>query len=277
MLSDLLSMNLESLLPEGSNHGRVGLINMGNTCYLNSALQCLSNSEDLTKYFLNKYFKTEINNGSLLGSKGFISNQYYNFINKMWNENNTKFCPKEFRINFCRKTQLFMTSEQQDSQEFLLAVLDNLHEDLNRITNKKYMELQKQKAGESDEEASNRWWNYYKSRENSIIVDLFQGQYKSTIKCSTCGNSSISYDTYMNLGLPIPTKRTQIQIKLLTSNLNFIDINIKIDDGIEIKDIIKKAISFINKNNYIEFFRNKNEGDSINFLAFCKNNSNYVS
>ena len=274
ILSDLLCMNLDSLLPESSSRGRVGLINMGNTCYLNSALQCLSNSEDLTKYFLKEYYKTEINNGSLLGSKGFISSQYYNFINKMWNETNTKFCPKEFRINFCRKTQLFMTSEQQDSQEFLLAVLDNLHEDLNRITNKKYMELQEQKVGESDEEASNRWWNYYKSRENSIIVDLFQGQYKSTIKCSTCGNSSISYDTYMNLGLPIPTKGTQIQIKLLTSNMNFIDINFKIDDDIEIKDIIKKAMDFINKNNYIEFFRNKNEGDSIN--TFDNNNKEKI-
>ena len=266
ILSDLLSMNFETLLTGNSSHGRVGLINMGNTCYLNSALQCLSNTEDLTKYFLKKYFKKEINNGSLLGSKGFISNEYYKFINQMWNEKNSSFCPKEFRINFCKKTHLFMTGEQQDSQEFLLAVLDNLHEDLNRITNKKYMELQEQKDGESDEDASNRWWNYYKSRENSIIVDLFQGQYKSSIKCSTCGNTSISYDTYMNLGLPIPTEKTQTQIKLLTANLNFIDINIKNDKDIKIYDIIEKAITFINKNNYIEYLKKKNELDDINKL-----------
>ena len=180
----------------------------------------------------------------------------------MWVGDTYQFCPKEFRINFCRKTQLFLNSEQQDSQEFLLAVLDNLHEDLNRITNKKYMELEEKQDGESDEQASTRWWNYYKSRENSIIVDLFQGQFKSTIKCGTCGKSSISYETYNNLGLPIPTKGTQAQIKLLTSELNFIDINIKIDENYAIKDIIKKATSFINKKKYIDYLKNKNNGNT---------------
>ena len=257
VLSDLLSLDLESILPEDSSYGRVGLFNMGNTCYLNSALQCLSNTEDLTKYFLKKYFKTEINSGSSLGSKGFISGEYYNFIDRMWNGTERQFCPKQFRINFCKRTQLFLSSEQQDSQEFLLAVLDYLHEDLNRIANKKYMELDEKKPGESDEQASKRWWDYYRSRENSIIVDLFQGQYKSTIKCSTCPNASISYDTYMSLGLPIPSKGTQTQFRFLTAEQNFIDINFKMDENLEIKDLIKKALFFVNKNKYLEFLKNK--------------------
>ena len=262
ILSDLLSMNLEDILPDNCIHGKVGLFNMGNTCYLNSALQCLSNTEDLTKYFLNNWFKTEINNGNSLGSKGFISKEYSKFINKMWVGNDYQFCPKEFRINFCRKTQLFLNSEQQDSQEFLLAVLDNLHEDLNRITNKKYMELQEKQDEESDEQASKRWWDYYKSRENSIIVDLFQGQFKSTIKCSFCGKSSTSYETYNSLGLPIPIKGSQTQIKFLTAELNFIDINLKIDENYAIKDIIKKATSYLNKKKYIDYLNNKNNGNT---------------
>ena len=263
ILSDLLSLNLKDILQENKNCGIVGLYNMGNTCYFNSALQCLSNTEDLTKYFLIKYFRKEINNGSSLGSKGFISEEYYKLIYEMWNGENGKLVPKEFRINFCRKTGLFLNSEQQDSQEFLLAVLDNLHEDLNRITNKKYMELQEKQKGESDEKASQRWWDYYKSREDSIIVDLFQGQYKSTIKCSKCGNSSTSYDTYMNIGLPIPNKKTQNQIKLLTAEQNFIDLNIRIDEDIELKDVIKKATIYLNKKKYIEYIKNKKEGNTI--------------
>lgn len=261
VLSDLLSMDLNSIL-SCNTYGRVGLYNMGNTCYFNSALQCLSNTEDLTKYFIKKYFLKEINNGSSLGSKGFISKLYYNFINEMWNEGNSRIVPKEFRINFCRKTGLFLNNEQQDSQEFLLAVLDNLHEDLNRITNKKYMELDEQRKGESDEEASKRWWDYFKSREDSIIVDLFQGQFKSTIKCSKCNFSSTSYDSYNNLGLPIPVKRTQHQIKLLTSNHAFIDINIKLNENQTLKDIIMKAIIYLDKNKYIEYIKDK-KGENV--------------
>ena len=242
ILSDLLSLDLNSLLNDRNSNGRVGLNNMGNTCYLNSALQCLSNTEDLTKYFLKKYFKTEINNGSSLGSKGFISSEYYELIDTMWNGQYNHFSPKKFRINFCRKTKLFCNSEQQDSQEFLLALLDNLHEDLNRITNKKYMELQEQQKGESDEEASKRWWDYYQSRDNSIIIDLFQGQYKSTIKCCKCKKASISYDTFLNLGLPIPDENTQKQIKFLTADHKCIEINYDINKNIRLKDIINKAI-----------------------------------
>ena len=47
----------------------------------------------------------------------------------------------------------------------------------------------------------------HKSREDNIIVGLFQGQFKSTIKWSKCDNSSTSYDIYMNIGLPIPNKK----------------------------------------------------------------------
>ena len=254
VLSELLSMNLDDLLSKNSRYGRVGLGNMGNTCYMNSALQCLSNTEDLTKYFLFLSFKTEINNASSLSSKGLISKAYYNLIDSLWNENNNAILPKSFRITFCKKTGLFLNNEQQDSQEFLIGLLDNLHEDLNRITNKKYQELEEQRKNETDEEASQRWWNYYKSRENSIIVDLFQGQYKSTIKCLKCGKTSTSYDTYMSLGLPIPNQKTQTQIKLLTEDLKFIDLNIRINDNVQIKDIIKKAVLFLDKEKYKKFF-----------------------
>ena len=258
VLSELLSMNLDDLLSKNSRYGRVGLGNMGNTCYMNSALQCLSNTEDLTKYFLFLSFKTEINNASSLSSKGLISKAYYNLIDSLWNENNNAILPKSFRITFCKKTGLFLNNEQQDSQEFLIGLLDNLHEDLNRITNKKYQELEEQRKNETDEEASQRWWNYYKSRENSIIVDLFQGQYKSTIKCLKCGKTSTSYDTYMSLGLPIPNQKTQTQIKLLTEDLKFIDLNIRINDNVQIKDIIKKAVLFLDKEKYKKFLNNKN-------------------
>ena len=251
--SNLLPLKIESLLKKGTTRGRVGLQNLGNTCYLNSSLQCLSNTEDLTKYFLNEDFTKEINNANSSSSKGAISKSYYNLIYQMWKGSNEIISPSEFRLTFCRKEISFYNNEQQDSQEFLFALLNNLHEDLNRVTNKIYMELKEKGENETDDQASIRYWDYHKSREDSIIVDLFQGQYKSTIMCKKCGNKSITFDSYMNLQLPIPSKKLQNQIKFFTSNRKVIDLNINFDKNTEIKDIIKKAILYLDKKKYLDY------------------------
>ena len=253
---DLLTLKLVSILKNKSRKGIIGLKNIGNTCYLNSTIQCLSNTKLLTKYFLNNDFSKEINIINIFGSKGKIAEAYYEIINKMWNGNNQVINPFDFRLAFAKKNEAFYNNEQQDSQEFLLTLLNNLSEDLNRVTNKKYMEMTEQKIGEKDEEASRRYWNYSKSRENSIIVDLFQGQFKSTIKCMTCQNISTTYDVYLNLQLPVPTKKTHKQIKFLTNEGICIDLNIKIDENIEFKNILDEVILYLDKSKYIESLNN---------------------
>ena len=61
-----------------------GLDNHGSTCYLNSVLQCLSHTEDLTKYFLKECFKKEINIGNS-NTKGNFLDVYYRMISLLWN------------------------------------------------------------------------------------------------------------------------------------------------------------------------------------------------
>jgi hypothetical protein len=104
----------------------------------------------------------------------------------------------------------FVGYGQQDSHELLQALLDGLHEDLNRIAIKKYIE--DPEIGElSHNEFAKRSWEYYLKRNNSIIVDLFQAQLKNRTECQVCFHESIKFDPYMYLQLPIPEIQEVLQ------------------------------------------------------------------
>ncbi|CAB1348315.1 unnamed protein product, partial [Coregonus sp. 'balchen'] len=93
--------------------------------------------------------------------------------------------------------------QQQDSQELLAFLLDGLHEDLNRVHEKPYVEL-KDSNGRPDWEVALEAWENHLRRNRSIVVDLFHGQLKSQVKCKTCGHISARFDPFNFLSLPLP-------------------------------------------------------------------------
>ena len=195
-----------------NNFNLVGLMNLGNTCFINSVLQCLLYTSDFSKYFLLNHYKKEINTQNNHGYKGEIAESFADLFIKMQSAVTQRVNPIDFLRVFFTKNKSLNVRHQQDAQEFLSILLDSLHEDLNRITKKPYFQLEEQKEQESDSEASQRFWDLYKQRENSIIVDLFHGQFKSKITCSGCHKSSITYEPFVFLGLPIPQHHNQIII-----------------------------------------------------------------
>jgi ubiquitin C-terminal hydrolase len=227
------------------NDGLVGLNNLGNTCFINSSLQCLFNTYDLSKYFLSNYFKEEINKKNKLGHSGKIAESYAELLEEVKTTISSIVNPKYFIIQFIKNNQSLNVNLQQDAQEFLSLLLDSLHEDLNRITNKPYIELEEQKENEYDADASKRWWDCHKKREDSIIIDLFHGQFKSKITCLKCTKQSITYEPYLFLGLPIPQfMKEQIIIKFFFGN-KCDYLGIIIDEKITILDLKKKSYLFL--------------------------------
>lgn len=82
--------------------------------------------------------------------------------------------------------------------------MDLLHEDLNRVKTKPYVEVPDHDGTRDDEEMSLIFWKAFLARNRSIIVDLMYGQLKSTVNCLTCNNVSITFDPFLTLSLPIP-------------------------------------------------------------------------
>ena len=191
-----------------------GLCNLHNTCFMNSSIQCLVHTDNLTKYFLMNLHTKDINLSNRLGTKGELVKRYKELITTMLNlPKNEPHKPLDFAKCIYQRISAFRPGEQNDAHEFISIFLDNLHEDLNRISNKPYIELAEQKEDETDEEASTRFWKCHKQREDSIIVDLFYGQYKSTITCPDCSNKHITYDPFSSIGLSIPDKFGILQMK----------------------------------------------------------------
>ncbi|EWM26780.1 ubiquitin carboxyl-terminal hydrolase 15 isoform 2, partial [Nannochloropsis gaditana] len=70
--------------PLPGRRGSVGLVNLGNTCYLNSAVQCLAHTLPLTRYFLAHRLAEDLNPSSPLGSGGRVARAYERLVKEMW-------------------------------------------------------------------------------------------------------------------------------------------------------------------------------------------------
>ena len=186
--------------------GLCGLTNMGNTCFMNSCLQVLSNCPPLAQYFRKSRHKREINTSNSM--KGELALAFGALVNKIWSAKpHSSTRPVAVKKLIAKRAKRFSGYQQHDAQEFLIFLLDALHDDLNRVKRKGNYEEIKDVEGETESETAARWWENYESRNDSHIKDVFSGQLKSRVECLECGHVSTAFDPFMNLSLPLP--RTQ--------------------------------------------------------------------
>ncbi|XP_019749186.1 ubiquitin carboxyl-terminal hydrolase 15 isoform X4 [Hippocampus comes] len=191
---------------QSEHAGLCGLSNLGNTCFMNSAVQCLSNIPPLTDYFLKDKYTSELNEDNPLGMKGEIARAYAELIKQLWSCKYRYVTPRPFKTEVGRFAPQFSGYQQQDSHELLAFLLDGLHEDLNRIRKKPYIQL-KDANGRPDKVVAEEAWENHIKRNDSIIVDIFHGLFKSTLVCPVCSKVSVTFDPFCYLTLPLPMKK----------------------------------------------------------------------
>lgn len=197
-----------------ANKGLSGICNMGNTCYLNTCLQALSHTYELSDFLEKETYLSRLRE---VPSTLVLLN--WNHLRKMLWSSNCIITPNRFveviqKVARAKKRELFSGWQQNDISEFLGFLLECFHESIQRE-----VEIVINGKPENDkDEMAIQCFNMIKKmykKEYSEFIDLFYGISVSTIQ-SISTNQLCSYtpEPFFILSLPIPVSKQRKQITL---------------------------------------------------------------
>ena len=162
-----------------------GLENIGNTCFMNATLQCLSCTPMLRSYFL------------AAPKGGGLAGEFALLLSELLHSRKRTVAPKNFKKALDKYAPRFAGYEHQDAHELLAVLLDGLHEDLNRPAIAREIN-NKSSSGPEDH------WRKHRADNASIIADLFDGQQRVQTTCKSCNYQSSVFEAFRYVMVPVP-------------------------------------------------------------------------
>jgi ubiquitin C-terminal hydrolase len=202
-------LNHEIKLPKTkyTRNGLSGLVNLGNTCFMNSIIQCLSNTIKMTDYFISSsYLEDDPRRANKRRPQYAFLNSYVNLLDNMW-DSNQLIKPRSFTEQLGKYVPKYSKGEQQDAHEFLMYTLDLLHESMKYSIE---VEIKGEPESKADEMmlASLQTWKLHYENSYSKLVELFGGMVVNTFKCNnsdSCKHTSDVFEPFNCVSVDVPS------------------------------------------------------------------------
>uniref|UniRef100_A0A674MT76 ubiquitinyl hydrolase 1 n=1 Tax=Takifugu rubripes TaxID=31033 RepID=A0A674MT76_TAKRU len=183
--------------------GVLGLKNHGNTCFMNAVVQCLSNTDLLAEYLA----------GERQAARGEVTEHLASLVRALWTLEYTPQLSVEFKSTVAKYASQFRGNSQHDALEFLLWLLDRVHEDVNESPNNNNT------SSSSKTKANAKVSPTSQPRDrHSFVQEHFQAQYRSSLTCPHCLKQSNTFDPFLCISLPIPLRQTRSMCVTLVFN-----------------------------------------------------------
>ncbi|XP_038021359.2 ubiquitin carboxyl-terminal hydrolase 43 isoform X1 [Anas platyrhynchos] len=178
--------------------GAQGLRNHGNTCFMNAVVQCLSNTAPLAEFLALGRYRAR-------GARAEVTQRLAALVRALWTLDYSPRLSAEFKSIVSKHSAQFRGNAQHDALEFLLWLLDRMHEDLGTASPAQGPCATAEPVPEQSSSAGGA----AAPRAQSFVQSHFQAQYRSSLTCPHCLKQSNTFDPFLCVSLPIPTRQTR--------------------------------------------------------------------
>ena len=179
---------------------QAGLANVGQSCYMNATIECLSNIQSLSNNLLQSYGTYDINSQPLCVS-------YSSLIYKLFHTNEKYIEPRLFKDIIGKLNPLFEGNHAADAKDLIFFIIETLHKELlpqskNNNENNEIDFLQQEQNARNEKKMFDEFIKEYELNK-TIVSGIFYGINRSVMKCESCGIQKYSFQTFNLLIFPL--------------------------------------------------------------------------